>query len=107
MKDTPVTLRTGRTVLSDKVEEVVSELRYLIEENLLVYDDLVMLCRNPSYKPFLSAELYLKDHFLMLQDGSIDDSIKDIVLASTEGSGLVSDLVSPFTGEVIYQYSCF
>lgn len=54
-----------------------------------------MLCRDEHYWPPEKSGMRLVADGLMVSDGTIHDSIRNIVLSAVEGDGMEMRIVSP------------
>lgn len=65
-------------------------------EGLLLVADLVSICRkDPTYQPYGDNEKKLKELSLINSDGSVHESIRNIVLSAANGEGLEMSITSP------------
>jgi hypothetical protein len=90
-----VKLKNGSEEVEALVKVTMISLGGLFEEKPLVFYDLVMYCRDNSYEWFGHNQSICKELSLLLPDGSVHDSIKNIVLSAAVGSDLDMRLVSP------------
>jgi len=93
-----------------EAEPLVRVMMYLVLPDLLknhptAFYDLVMRCRDKSYKFFGNNEKLLKDKNIVDTDGSIHSSIKNIVLCAIEGEGIEMRLVNPLKKSENYEGS--
>ena len=90
-----VILRNGAEEAKPLVAVTMMSLERLMKEKPLALYDLVMRCRDRSYKFFDDNEEYLKSLNIVDRDGSIHDSIRNIVLSAAKGDGLDMVIRSP------------
>jgi len=96
-----VQLRNGSTEPANIVEAVSITLKRLYDGGNLgvtAFHDLVMLCRNPNREETNSTRMTsdtLKREGFLLEDGTVHDSTRNVVLSSVEGDGLAMQLISP------------
>jgi len=90
-----VVLKNGSREFDKLVSVTMLSLKTLITEKPTVFYDLVMKCRDSSYKYFGNAGEDLQQLGLAQNDGSIHDSIKNIVLSAVSGDDLDMTLASP------------
>lgn len=90
-----ITLRTGKREAFSLVAATVSSLEYLFNNDLTVAHELVWLACDPGYKLSAQAEGMLRAFYLLQEDGTLHSSIRNIVLAATEGKGLSITLRKP------------
>lgn len=90
-----VTLRNGAEEAKPLVTVTMMHLKRIMDEKPLALYDLVMKYRDREYEFFGSNGGYLKSLRLVDQDGSIHNSIHNIVLSATDGDGMDMILRSP------------
>ncbi len=90
-----VTLKNGSQEAEGLVVVAMMSLRKLIQEKPIVFYELVMKARDPNHKFFGQSIEDLKALSLVSVDGSMHDSIRNIVLSAAEGEGLDMALTSP------------
>jgi len=93
-----VRLRNGAEEAKPLVAVIIMSLERLMNERPLALYDLVMKCRDRAYELFGTNGDYLKDLNLVDQDGSIHESIRNVVLSATDGEGMDMVLRSPIDG---------
>ena len=91
-----VKLKNGATEAEVLVVVTLTSISSLMELNPMVFYDLVMKCRDNSYKFFGNNIDVLLKRSLVQRDGNIHNSIKNIVLSAVEGEGLELNIVSPY-----------
>jgi len=90
-----VRLKNGTEEDKPSVVMTMMSLEHVMDERPLALYDLAMMCRDRNYEPFGSNGSYLKDLNLVDQDGSIHNSIRNIVLSAISGDGLDIVLRNP------------
>lgn len=88
-----VKLKNGSEEPITLVNLVFRVLENLLNNEVMVFIELVCKCRNPQHK-LLVGEKRLQELSLM-ENGIIHNSIRNIVLSSIEGEGLGLCLISP------------
>lgn len=76
-----VTLRNGTKEHKEYVESIAASLKKLYSDNQLLFYGLVMICKNPEFKPFGTSKDILKQMMFLEKDGLPSTSIKNIVLS--------------------------
>ncbi len=91
------TLKNGAQEAQSLVEVIMLSLQHLIQDNPIVFYELVMKCRDRSHQFWGDTGKSLKELNLVGPgaDDAIHESICNIVLSATEGDGLDMKLVSP------------
>jgi hypothetical protein len=94
-----VKLKNGAEEAEPIVTVVMMRLQSMMESGdlvdaMLVYD-LVMKCRDDSYRFFGENETKLKNMALVEHDGRVHDSIRNVILSSVVGDGLEMRIESP------------
>jgi hypothetical protein len=92
-----VLLKNGAEEVMPLVATVMLVLERLVEEQPVVFYELVMVCRDPHHTPWGQTGGELKARELMSPDGHIHNSIRNIVLSAVEGDGLGMQLVNPMS----------
>ncbi len=89
-------LKNGSVEPSAIVLPVTLALTALLDDNVIVFYELVMKARDPNH-PFFSpgVEQDLKKTGLLQENGVLNDRIRNIVLSATEGDGLDMHLIDP------------
>jgi hypothetical protein len=90
-----IRLKNGTEEAKPLVAVTMMSLEHVMDERPLALYDLVMMCRDHDYEPFGTNGDYLKDLRLVEQNGSIHDSIRNIVLSAVKGDGIDMVLGSP------------
>ena len=96
-----VQLRNGSTEPATIVKAVSIALKSLFESGhlgVLAFHDLVMLCRNPDREETNSTRMTidtLKEKGFVQEDGTVNESTRNVVLSSAEGDGLEMQFISP------------
>lgn len=92
-------LKNGAKEASPLVAVTMTSITHLWESGLpgvLTLSDFVQICRNdPKYRKFGRNEDDLKQLNLLRLDGSVHESIRNIVLSAFSGEGLNLELRSP------------
>jgi hypothetical protein len=83
-----VRLKNSSEVAKPLVEATMIALRTLAEKDPITFYEFVELCRNPGHELWDAAiGETLKRLSLVLPNGSVRDSIQNIVLSAVSGSG--------------------
>ena len=90
-----VILKNGAEETKPLVVVMMGKLETLMKETPLVFYDLVMLCRDSTYQPFGGAGEDLKTLGFVNSDGSVHQSIRNVVLSATNSDGMEMTLGSP------------
>ena len=90
-----VKLRNGKEEIESLVWSTGTSLKELLKKKPMALYHLVMKCRDHNYQLTDKVAEYLKSQDLILQDGTVHDSIKNIVLSTVVGEGINMELVSP------------
>lgn len=91
-------LKNGTEEVKPLVALVYHRLTQLIDDpkgGAIVWYELVMKCRDKNHEFFGNTGDKLKDFQLVEPDGSVNGSIRNVVLSSAEGDGLDMSLVNP------------
>ena len=88
-----VKLESGKTVPQFLVVTTMIALDNLVENAPLEFFELVSFCRDSNYQ--IKHDVKSKALLLLQPDGSVNDDVKEIVLAATEGEGLDLKLTKP------------
>lgn len=97
-----VLLKNGSTEAKTLVIVILTSISSLMKSNPMAFYDLVMKCRDSSYKFFgNNIDILLKLSLVQSssetgRSGHIHSSIKNIVLSAVEGEGLELNIVSPY-----------
>jgi hypothetical protein len=90
-----VILKNGIEEAKPLVQVTMMSLRSLLQDKPIVFYELVMKCRDGNHQFFGRSEDDLKALSLVQSDGSVHDSIRNIVLSAATGEGLEMVLGSP------------
>lgn len=90
-----VTLRTGTEALDVLVRTTLLALGKVLETDPVAFLELVSLCRDPEHEMWGNSEEVLLGFHLMDGPGHVHQSVREIVLAATEGEGRYLHLVNP------------
>lgn len=90
-----IRLRNGAEEVKPLVVITIRTLEHVMDERPLAFYDLVMKCRDQNYQFFEDNEDYLKEQRLVDANGSIHDSIRNVVLSAAKGDGMDMVLRSP------------
>lgn len=95
-----VQLRNGSEETESIVRVVTAGLQNILKNTMgaLAFHDLVVLCRDPEREETSSTRMTideLKENGLVQVDGTVNQSIRNVVLSSAEGEGLEMQFVSP------------
>lgn len=94
-----IKLRTGVLAYKPMVAATTLSLRLLLSSQPIAFCEIVTLSRKPNHKLFGDSSDTLKNMHLLDAGGHLDDSIRDIILASVEGDGLQMRLVNPVASD--------
>lgn len=89
-----VVLKNGSKEVKALVVVVMMSLEELIGKDPITFYELVMFCRDQSHKFFGSTQGAL-ERLGFLQNGTVHDSVRNIVLSAVEGDGLEMRLRNP------------
>ena len=89
-----VVLKNGSQEVRTLVVVVMMSLEELIGKDSITFYELVMFCRDQSHKFFGSTQGTL-ERLGLLQNGTVHDSVRNIVLSAVEGDGLEMCLRNP------------
>jgi hypothetical protein len=89
-----VFLKNGAEEAEVLVRVVMLSLGNLMEQNPIVFYELVQLCKNREHKLFGNTGEIL-EKLRLVENGEIHDSIRNVVLSAVEGDGLNIRLTSP------------
>ena len=90
-----VTLKNGAVEADVMVSVTMLSLESLMKENPIAFYEAAMVSRDRGHVPFGNTGNILKDRSILQSDGSMHDSIRNILLSAIEGDGLDMCLVSP------------
>lgn len=96
-----IRLKNGADEALPLVSVIYNNLHLMVSEGGIHFYELVMKCRNRNHQFFGNAQEKLHALGFIQADGSIHDSIRNIVLSSVEGDGMNMSLVSPIKTEQI------
>ena len=96
-----IKLRNGAEEARPLVAVMMMSLEHLMDERPLALYDLVMRCRDRNYQFFGDNAKYLQDLSMVGSDGSIHDSIRNIVLSAVRGDGMDMILGSPVANDLL------
>ena len=99
MDNKTVQLRNGTSEAKPLVWAVYYTLEALFARDPVVFHELVKLARNPRHKLWGDTAELLKNLSFIKEDGIMHDSVRNIVLAASEGDGLQMRLVFPVPDE--------
>jgi len=93
-----VKLKNGWDEAKPLVAIIMHTLQKLMDEGrgIVVYE-LAEVCKDPTHKPWGQAGDDLKALKLLRPDGSVHDSIRNIVLSAVSGEGMEMTLGSPLS----------
>lgn len=82
------------------VQVTMDSVSRLMETDPIAFYELVMKCRRQDHELFGNTGEVLQS-LALIQDaqGTVSDSIRNVVLSAVEGNGLNMTLVSPFAEE--------
>lgn len=82
-------LKNGSAEPDSLVAAILLSVDKILEKNGLAFYGLVRVCRDRSHKVFSTVlSKLLKDAGLMQDDGTVHDSIRNVVLSGATGEGL-------------------
>jgi hypothetical protein len=97
-----IKLKNGSFEPMPLVVATMVSLDNLLKNHVTAFYDLVMICRSADrphplnrYKPFGNNGKVLRDLALLHEDGSVQTSIRNIVLSAVTGDGLDMVLGTP------------
>jgi hypothetical protein len=88
-------LKNGAEEAEPAVRVVMAALSNLIDRYPTAFYDVVMMCRPGNYKPFGNNGQILQDLALVSHDGTVHDSIRNVILSAVSGDGLAMALGNP------------
>lgn len=95
-------LKNGSVEPMPVVVATMVSLDNLLKRHVTAFYDLVMICRTANrphqlnrYQPFGNNDQVLRDLALLEADGSVNTSIKNVVLSAVTGDGLDMALGNP------------
>jgi|688.fasta_scaffold817402_3 hypothetical protein len=91
-----VTLKNGAEEALPLVTVTMMSLRTLMEQNPIVFYELVTKCRDSNHRFFGNTGDSLKQLGLVQAGEHIHDSVRNIVLSAVKGDGFDMSLGSPF-----------
>lgn len=93
-----VILKNGAEEVLPVVTATMMSLDHLVQEHPIAFYELVMKCRDHKHRFFGNAAEILQDLHLVESNGSIHDSIRNVVLSAATGDGFDMSLGSPVRG---------
>jgi len=94
-----IKLKNGIEEAESLITIVMMSLQKLFNENPMAVYELVMKCRDNNHQYFGNMVEELKTLALVQSDGSVHNSIRNIVLSAVKGEGLKMVLGSPILEE--------
>lgn len=91
----PVELKNGQSEAEGLVRLTMISLQMLMERNPVAFYELVMKCRDRKHVLFGNTGKVLEELAMTSSDGSVHDSIRNIVLSAVSGEELNMTLGSP------------
>lgn len=91
-----ITLRTGATVPEPIYKTTMVNLERLWGDNPIAFIELVSPARDANHQPFDNVTEVLTERSFMA-NGRLHDSVRDVVLAATEGDDFDMRMVSPLS----------
>lgn len=88
-------LKNGTEEAAPLVKVTMMSAEHLVESNPIAFVELVALCRDRDHELFGNTAVELQRLALVGPDGSVHDSIRNVVLSAAEGEGLEMRFVSP------------
>lgn len=90
-----VKLKNGSEEERTQVEAFMYTLRRLFKDEPIAAYDLVLKARNPEHQIFEAARTKLKQWALLLPDGEMHDTVRNIIVSAVTGDGLQMQLNNP------------
>ena len=90
-----VILKNGAEEAKPLVIVIMMSLEDLMKKNPIAFYELTMKARDQGHQFFGRAGQVLKEFNLVSADGSLHDSIRNVVLSAVEGDDLDMTLVNP------------
>ena len=98
MSKNTVRLRTGAEVDSGVLVATRMNLDELLDTGTaMVFHEAVMIARNSQHRPRSNNFAILKEMQLLDSTGQMHESIRDCILALTEGEGMEMGMVNPLS----------
>jgi hypothetical protein len=94
-----VTLRTGAEVPEPVIRTVTITMSRLMETDPIAPYEAVMMAREPGYVPFGNTGETLKRFDFIDNFPKLHRTVRDVILAATEGDGMDLRLVSPYAAQ--------
>lgn len=91
----PIRLKNGSEEPNLLVNFISNRLAKLLNENPIPFYELVSLCRNPSHELYEVSGEVLKSQRFVEPDGTVTESIRNIVLSGAVGERLDMMWTSP------------
>lgn len=92
-----VRLKNGTEEAEGLVVAIMLALNNLIDRNAIAFYEFVMKCRNPDHEFFGDCAEHMKG--LLEANGSVHESIRNIVNSAVVGDELDMRIVNPVKGE--------
>lgn len=90
-----VKLKNGSEQERTQVEAFMDTLRRLFKEEPIAAYDLVLKARNPEHDIFVAAQIKLKEQALLLPNGDVHKTVRNIILSAVTGEGVQMVLRNP------------
>jgi hypothetical protein len=90
-----VKLKNGSEEALDQVNAFMYTLRRLFKDEPIAAYDLVLKARNPEHQIFDAARNKLKHFALLLPDGEMHDTVRNIIVSAVTGEGFQMVLNDP------------
>jgi len=92
-----VKLKNGAEAMPSAVAVVMMSLEQLFRDHPIAAYELVMKCRDRNHKIFGNGGIQedLQRRALMIGDGHVHESIRDVILSAVSGDGLQMTLSNP------------
>jgi hypothetical protein len=90
-----VRLRNGSDESGPLVLTAMASLSGLMQSNPIALYELVMKARDPQHAMFGRTAQEAIDRSLLQPDGSMHDSLRNIILSAADGDGLYLRLIDP------------
>lgn len=91
-----VTLANGAEEALPVVATTMLSLERIIDSNPIAFYELVMKCRDQGHRFFGNTQEVLSDFALVQPEGTVHESIRNVVLSAVNGEDLNMTLGSPY-----------
>lgn len=90
-----VALKNGGQAAPQLIEKTMRSLRHLRLEDPIAFYELISKCKNPEHDYFRDTAFPIKNNGLANADGSIDDTVRAIVLSAIDEHENGTAIVEP------------